>query len=525
MSAITIPHPKRTARRERGAQAARATEHGGARRWLSFGVVSLGMMLTFLTITETVATLGPIRRSLHVSGADLVWVASIYSMLVASLVLSAGTLGDIVGRRLVFAIGTAVLGAGSLATFLADGTGGVIAGEAVMGVGGALILPNSLAIVTHAFTDPHERTNAVSLWTAVSGLGLAIGPLVAGGLLKIASWHSVFLVNVALAAFVLALTPMFVADSRHPDRHLDRPGLLLAILGIGSLNYAVIEGGHAGYGSTRIVLAFAVAVVAIGGFIAVEARSRTPMLSLDLLKISSFSTANIVGFVGQYAIVGIAISEVLYFEQVRQYSLLATGLRVLPLMLSYVVVSSVAARIVRRAGFKRTIAAGLLLTAAGVLLIVTQQPATAFGSTAILLAMVGVGSGLILPPATAAAVVSVPHSEGGMASATVYMFRQVGGALGSSITGTIVTSGLVSRLPSELVHHGFAPGAAADVTRSVARGAAAPAAHSAATHSILASVGDAFVGALHVAVLIPGFAGLIAAVATVAFIRNRPAQI
>ena len=501
MSAITIPHPKRTARRERGAQAARATEHGGARRWLSFGVVSLGMMLTFLTITETVATLGPIRRSLHVSGADLVWVASIYSMLVASLVLSAGTLGDIVGRRLVFAIGTAVLGAGSLATFLADGTGGVIAGEAVMGVGGALILPNSLAIVTHAFTDPHERTNAVSLWTAVSGLGLAIGPLVAGGLLKIASWHSVFLVNVALAAFVLALTPMFVADSRHPDRHLDRPGLLLAILGIGSLNYAVIEGGHAGYGSTRIVLAFAVAVVAIGGFIAVEARSRTPMLSLDLLKISSFSTANIVGFVGQYAIVGIAISEVLYFEQVRQYSLLATGLRVLPLMLSYVVVSSVAARIVRRAGFKRTIAAGLLLTAAGVLLIVTQQPATA------------------------AAVVSVPHSEGGMASATVNMFRQVGGALGSSITGTIVTSGLVSRLPSELVHHGFAPGAAADVTRSVARGAAAPAAHSAATHSILASVGDAFVGALHVAVLIPGFAGLIAAVATVAFIRNRPAQI
>jgi DHA2 family multidrug resistance protein-like MFS transporter len=499
-------------------------DDGTVRRWLGFAVVSLGMMMTFLNITETVSTLAPIHRSLHASSAELVWVTSIYSMLVASLVLSAGTLGDIVGRRLVFGIGAAILGAGSLATFLANGTLGVIAGEAVMGIGGAMILPNSLAIVTHAFIDPHERTTAVSIWTAVSGLGLAIGPLVAGGLLQVFSWHSVFLVNAVLAAAVIALTPLFVADSRHPDRHLDPSGLLLTILAIASLSYAVIEGGQAGFGSTRIIAAFAVALTAATAFIVVEARSKAPMLHLRLFRISSFTTANLVGLVAQYAFVGIAIAEVLYFEQIRHYSILSTGLRLMPLMASYVVVSAVAAKIVRRAGFKRTIAAGLTLSAAGVLLIVTQQPGTAFASTAVVLALIGVGSGLILPPTTAAAVISVPHSEGGMASATVNMFRQVGNTLGSSITGTILTSGLVSRLPAELEHRGVTPGVAAHVARSVRDGSTASAAPSGLVHTIVASVGDAFVGALHLAVLIPGLAGLLAAAATVAFIRNQPAH-
>jgi DHA2 family multidrug resistance protein-like MFS transporter len=448
-----------------------------ARRWAGFVVVCLGMMMTFLNVTQTVSTLGPLQQDLHVSSADLVWVASIYSMVVASLVLSAGTVGDILGRRAVFAAGTAAMGAGSLVVFLATGPIGVIAGQAIMGVGGALILPNSLAIVTHAFTDAHERTSAVSIWVAVSGVGLAIGPLTAGLLLEVFSWHSVFLVNVVLAGAVLVLTPAFVADSRQPARRLDLPGLVLAIVAIASLNYAVIAGAGA---------AFALSAAAILAFVAVEARSPAPMVHLRLFRISSFSTANVVGLVGQYAFVGIALAQVLYFERIRHDSILATGVRLLPLMATYVVVSSVAARIVRRAGFKATIGTGLLLSATGALLMIAQQPATSYAGTAVLLAVFGAGAGLILPPSTATAVVSVPHSDGGMASATVNMFRQVGGTLGASITGTILTSGLASRGPT-------------------------------------ASVGDAFAGALHLAVLIPGLAGLAAAAATVAFIHSRPA--
>ena len=458
------------------APASGAATDGAAQRWAGLVVVCLGMMLTFLNITQTIAVLGPLQRDLDMSSAELVWVASIYTTVVASLVLCAGTLGDILGRRAVFAAGTATMGAGSLVVFFATGPLGVIAGQVIMGAGGAIILPNSLAIVTHAFVEPHERTTAVSVWVAISGVGLAIGPLSAGLLLEAFSWHSVFLVTVVLAVVVLVLTPALVPDSRHPHRRLDAPGLVLAIAAIGALNYAVIEGGHHGFADTDVVVAFVVAAVAALAFVSVESRSRTAMLHLPLFRIPSFSTANVVGFVGQYAFVGIALAQVLYFEQVRRDSILTVGLHLLPLMVSYVVVSSLAARIVRRAGFKATIAAGLVLAAAAMLLMIAQQPTTSYAQTAVLLTAAGVGAGLLLPASTATAVVSVPHSEGGMASATVNMFRQVGGALGASITGTILTSG-----------HTFA-------------------------------------AALHVAVLIPGLAALAAAVLTVAFIHDRPAH-
>jgi DHA2 family multidrug resistance protein-like MFS transporter len=316
---------------------------------------------------------------------------------------------------------------------------------------------------------------------------LAIGPLTAGGLLEVFSWHSVFLVNVVVAAVVLALTPAFVADSRHPDRRLDRPGLVLAIAAIAALNFAVIEGGHDSFGATKVVVALAVGVVAAVLFVVAEARSRTPMLHLPLFRNRSFSAANAVAVVAQYGAVGIPILQVLYFERVRHESILATGLLVLPLMATYVLVSSVAARIVRRAGFKATIAAGLLLSASAALLMLTQQSTTSFALTSLLLMVFGAGIGLILPPTTAVAVISVPHREGGMASATVNMFRQVGNTLGASITGTILTSGLASRLRTE-------------------------------------SFGDAFAGAMHVAVLVPGVAALAAAGAAVVFIRARPAH-
>lgn len=446
-----------------------------ASRWAGLVIACVGMMMTFLNITATTSALTPIQADLHATSAEFVWVASTYTLVVASLVLSAGTLGDILGRRTVFAAGTATMGLGSLIVFLAGGPTAVIAGQAVMGVGGALILPNSLAIVTHAFTDVHERTTAVSIWVAISGVGLAIGPLVAGGLLEAFSWHSVFLVNVVLAVAVLALTPALVPDSRVAHRHLDPPGLLLGITAIGALNYAVIEGGHRAFGDADVVAAFAVTVVAALVFVAVEARSRAPMLQLPLFRIRSFSTANVVGFVGQYAFVGIALAQVLYFEQVRGDSILTMGVHVLPMLVAYVVVSSVAARVVRRVGSRASIAAGLVLTAAALLAMLAQDATTAYAQIGVTLALFGIGAGLLLPPATATAVVSVPHAEGGMASATVNTFRQVGGALGASITGTILTSGM-----------GFTAG-------------------------------------LHLAAVIPGVAALAAAVLTVAVIPPRPA--
>jgi EmrB/QacA subfamily drug resistance transporter len=446
-----------------------------ARRWAGLIVACVGMMMTFLNITVTTSTLPLIQADVHASGAEFVWVASIYTVVVASLVLSAGTLGDIFGRRTVFAAGTATMGAGSLVTALAGSPTAVIAGQAIMGIGGALVLTNSLAIVTHAFTDAHERTKAVSLWVAVSGVGLAIGPIAAGALLEAFSWHSAFLVNVVLSVVVLALTPALVPESKVAHRHLDPRGLALGVIAIGALNYAVIQGGHGAFGDTDVLAAIAVAVLAAAAFVTVEARSRTAMLHLPLFRIAPFSAANVIGFVGQYAFVGIALAQVLFLEQVRGDSVLMVGVHLLPMMVGYIVVSAVAGRIVRRIGARSTIALGGVVTAVALLGTLTQDPGTAYAQIGALLALFGIGAGLLLPPATATAVVSVPHAEGGMASATVNAFRQVGGALGASLTGTILTAG------------------------------------------------GSFTSALHLAALIPGLAALVAAGLAVVFIHGRPA--
>jgi DHA2 family multidrug resistance protein-like MFS transporter len=493
-------------------------------RWIGLLVACLGQMVMFVNITQTTATLAPIQQDLHVSGSTLVWMASIYSVVVASFVLSAGTVGDIVGRRRIFALGALLLGAGSLTVSLSPGSTGVLIGEAIMGLGGASVLPNSLSIVSHLFTDAHERTRAVGIWAAVSGIGLGFGPVAAGVILERYSWHAVFLVNVVLAAIVLLLTPRFVAESRHRGRHLDPPGLVLAIAAIGALNYGVIDGGHSGFDSARALCAFVVAALALVALILVEARTRTPMLKLRLFRIPSFATANVVALIVQYGFVATAFAQVLYLERVRHESILRSGLLLLPLMLAYVILSSVAAPLSRVIGFKATLGIGALLAAAGNLLMINQDPSTSLVTVGILMAMFGAGAGLILPPVTAVSVISVPHSDGGMASGTVNLFRQVGGTLGATITGTILTSGLTSRLPDQLTGRGLPRPLAQKLTAAVSSGAPASHASAALRETITAAVGGAFSGALHLAVLIPGAAITAGGAAAVIFIRNRPGQ-
>jgi DHA2 family multidrug resistance protein-like MFS transporter len=479
-------------------------------------------MMTFLNLTQPVAVLGPIQKDLHTSSAQLVWIASIYAMAVASLVLSTGTIGDLLGRRRIFALGVAILGAGSLVSFFSDSAGLLIASQAFAGVGGAMMIPNALALVTQAFADPQERSSAVAIWATVSGVGLALGPLTAGALLRAFSWHSVFLVNVALAIAVLALTRPLVTESSRVARKLDPPGLVLAVIAVGALNYGVIEGGNDGFGATKIVVAFIVTVLAIAALIVAERRSRSPMLNLQLFRNRSFVTSNIASFLVQYAFVGIAIAQALWFEQVRHTSVLGMGLRILPMMGAFVLTSTPAGQLARRFGFKLTITLGFVLIAASALLMTDQTPHTSDLTTAILLGVLGVGAGLALPSTVAAAVISVPHSEGGVASASVNMFRQVGSALGASITGTIITTGIALRLPDALANHGVPTGARAAITHAVVADQSPHGVPAGIRPAIEAAAGSSFAGALHIAVLSVGVASVIMLVATALLLGNRP---
>jgi MFS family permease len=488
--------------------------------WPGFTVVSLGQLGLFINLTQTTSTLAAVQSALHTTGFQLVWIASIYAMMVASFVLAAGTLGDILGRRRVFAAGTLLLGLGSLLVFLAPSAAVVITGQAVMGLGGAAILPTSLAIVTSTFKDPHARTTAVGIWVAVSGLGLALGPILAGAVLLYFSWHAAFIVNVVLAVLILVLTPRYVTESRQPGRHLDPPGLVLAVLAIGLLNFAVIDGGYEGFGAPKVLWSFAGFVVVLAVFLVVETRSRTPMLNLRLFRNLSFTATNLVALIAQYAFLAVAIAQVLYFQRVRHESILETGLLMLPVTGAYLLVSAVAGRVVRRLGFKATLALGSLTAAIGTLPMLTQTAHTSAVWIGVYLAIFGAGAGLVLPPSTAAAVVSVPAAEAGMASGTVNLFRQIGNTLGASVTATIVTSGPVNRLPDELTRRGVPPEAARGIAADVASGAlgAVPVG---IRDSVSAAFADAFTPSLHLAVLIPGVGALLAVLLAVLFVHKR----
>jgi EmrB/QacA subfamily drug resistance transporter len=402
----------------------------------------LGAVMTFLEITASISGLSSIQTDLHVSPANMVWIPSAYTLFVASLVLTGGTLGARYGRKALFCTGIVVLAAGSLVVAAAGSIGVVIAGQAIAGVGGALILPNSVALLGAAYPDPHRRTEAISLWAASSGIGLAAGPVIAGVLLNHFSWHAIFLTNPVFAVIALALTVPVVRELRQPNvGGLDLTGVGLATLSIAALVYTLIEGGHRGYGDPRILATTAITVLAAVLFVLAELRIDAPMLDVRLFRSVSFSSVMVVSAVSLFGFAGIALLEVLFFQRVQQQSTLDVGWRLLALILPYVVVAGLSGPLVRRTGFKAPLAGGLLIAGLAALGLLHQEQAEAgFGSIWWTLVLFGAACGLIIAPSTAAALVSVGPERVGMASGAVNTFRQIGTVLGTSILGTMLTS-------------------------------------------------------------------------------------
>jgi MFS family permease len=345
-----------------------------SRRWLSLLVVCLGVMMAFINVSSTISALTAIQGALHPTASTIVWITSAYSLVVVSLVMSAGTLADLVGRRRVFIGGAAVFAAASVLAFAAPSAGVLITAQALMGVGGAAVLPSSLSIVSHSFTDPRERTSAISVWAACSGLGLAAGPLLSGLLLDHFSWGSVYLINVVVGILAVVLAPLLVPESRHPSRRLDPRGVLLGTVVIASGTYAIIEGANVGYTAGQIIAMYIVSAVSLVAFIRVEIRHPDPMLDLRLFRSRSFAAVMTLATTLMFGFVGIALISVLYLEEVRQLDALATGIRLMVMFGSYMAVTAVAARLVRRVGFTLMLSGGLVLMGAGALALLAAGP-------------------------------------------------------------------------------------------------------------------------------------------------------
>lgn len=485
-------------------------------------VICIGAMMSFVNVSATIGALTDIQRDLHASSAEVVWVSSAYSLVIAGGILTAGTLSDLFGRRRIFITGASLFLVGSIIASLSSTPLTLIGAQVVMGLGGAMILPAGLSIVSRLFVDPHQRTEAVSLWATSSGLGLVVGPVGAGLLLAHFGWNTVFMINLALSVVTVAGAVAFLPESRSVGRRIDPGGIILATLGMFALVYAIIEGKHLGYASLPILVTFAVAIGLIAAFVVYELRVDDPMLDMRLFTSASFSTVMGVAVVTMLAFTGMGFMGVFYLMQGQNFSALRASAVMLAMFVPFLIVSPLSAQLVRFTGFKRLLSAGLSIMGIGFLLLLLVESDFTIVAAWPGLVLIGLGAGLLLAPSTAAAVLSVDHERQGMASAAVNMFRQLGNVLGTSVLGTVLTAGYAQHLENRLRGDGLNADSASEVVHDVEQGSQTQNQSPHLTQLLDHNVPAAFTDSLHVGVVIAAVVVFLAVIPTAMFIDHRP---
>jgi len=416
-------------------------------------------------------------RDLHATDSELQWIVDAYVMVFAGLLLVMGSLADRVGRKRVFLTGLAAFAAGSAWAAFSGSVGMLIAARASMGIGGAMMMPSTLSIITDAFRDPGERQRAIGMWAATSGLGIALGPIVGGLLLAHFWWGSVFLINVPIAVIGFACAVPLVPDSKNPDaKRPDVIGGLLSIAGLGLVLWAIIEAPTRGWSSARVIGAGAAGLAVIGLFTVWELKSPHPMLNLSFFRNRRFSGAIVsVGLV-TFGLFGalFVLTQWLQFE--LGYTALQAGLRVIPAAAAIAVAAPLSAYAVRLAGSKFTLAAGLLIVAAGLWQLSTASAGSTYLDMVPGMVMLGIGGGLAMPCATASVMGSLPQEHTGVGSATNGTFLQVGGALGVAVIGSLLAARYQSQMTGALASH-HVPAPAMQAILGSLGGALAVAAH------------------------------------------------
>jgi EmrB/QacA subfamily drug resistance transporter len=494
------------------------------RKAMVLGAMCFSLFMAMLDNTVVNVALPRMQTDLHATVSDLQWVVDGYTLLFASFMLSGGTLGDIFGRKRAFLAGLLIFCMGSAASAAAPTAGVLIMARAVQGFGAALLMPGTLSIIANTFPGDAERARAIGLWAGISGLALAGGPIVGGLLVDNFGWQSVFLVNLPIGAVALVIAALVVPESSDPQgRRLDVPGQLLAILGLGALTYALIEGNNRGWRSPTMLGLLIGATLLLAVFLLVERRTRSPMLQLAPFRDRTFAAANGVAWLISFGMFGMFFFLSLVLQQVQGATPLQAGLMSLPATMTIAVTAPFAGRIAARRGSRLPMALGMLLAGSGLLLLVRLGPDTHFPDFWWSLPFVGLGMGLVMAPMTAAVMSTVPRQRAGMASATTSTSREMGGVFGIALLGGVVTHQYAVELGDRLsalhlpqrVQDGIiaatqsGPGSLAQAPRGV---------DVAAIHRM---VDESFVDAVHVALVIAALAVIAGALVSVLFVRGR----
>jgi EmrB/QacA subfamily drug resistance transporter len=412
---------------------------GERRRWWTLGAVSLGLFMIMLDNTVVNVALPSIQQSLGLSLSELEWVVAGYALTFAALMLTGGKLADLLGRRRVFVAGLVVFTLASLACGLAGSAEVLIGARVVQGIGAAMMNPATLSIITATF-PPRQRGTAIGIWAGVSALALAIGPLVGGLLSEHVDWSWIFFVNVPVGIVAIAAAYAFIDESRDTsrDQRPDVPGLVTSGVGLFALTYALIEANSHGWGSTRILGAFALAAVSLAAFVLLELRQRRPMLDLTLFRNATFSGANVAMLLVALAMFGVFFYVSLYVQQILGYSPVEAGASFLPATILIAMLAPFVGRVVDRVGSRWLTSSGMVLLALSLVLFARLGTGSSYWEILPGLVVMGVGMALTMTPTTAAAMGSVPRDQAGVGSAVLNSMRQVGGSLGIAITGAIV---------------------------------------------------------------------------------------
>jgi MFS transporter, DHA2 family, methylenomycin A resistance protein len=400
-------------------------------------VMCVGMFLVLLDVTVVNVALPSIASGLGADPAATQWIVDAYAVVIAGLLLAGGTVGDRIGHRRVVLAGLGIFGVASAACGLATGPGMLIAARAVQGVGAALLLPGSLAIITETFPDRAARAKALGIWAGVSSLALPAGPLLGGFLVASGGWRLIFLVNVPVVLAALVAIPWLVpAGSARPDRQGDTPGTVLAAIGLAAAVFTVIDAGEQGLRPSSVV-GLVVAVVCVAGFVVRERNASAPMLPLDLLRRPAFVGPNLSAGSMNFVINGLLFVTTLFLQGVQHRDALAAGVALLPMFLPLALLSPLAGRLAARFGPRPLLIAGALVAALGAAGFALFEPASGYLALLPALLGLGIGAGLFTAPVVTAAMAAVPAERSGLASGINNTARQTGTALGVAVFGAV----------------------------------------------------------------------------------------
>ncbi len=468
------------------------------RKWWTLGAMCFALFMLMLDNTVVNVALPSIERDLGASLSSLEWTVNGYTLAFAVLLATGGRLGDIFGRRLTFLIGVTLFTLSSATAGLAPDTTALVASRVIQGVGGALMMPATLSIVTNAF-PPAERGRAIGTWAGVSALALAIGPVLGGFLTEDVSWRAIFFINLPVGVGAVVAALFVVRESRDETvgREVDYLGVATLTGGLTALVLALIEGNSWGWGSTAIVALLAGSAVLLVAFVLVELRVKAPMVEFRLFASRNFVGSNMIALIVTFAMMAQFFFLALYMQNMLGYSPLQAGIRFLPATLMIVAIAPLAGRLTDRIGARLPIAVGLTLVTAAMVWLTQIDAATTYGTLWPSFVLMGIGMALVMSPMSTAAMNAVADAKAGIASGVLSMNRMIGGTLGVAVIGAVFAGAARSKLDQLLAGSGLTAAQRSDIAHGLGGGqATAPAGldHSQAAQ-VSSAAHDAFISA------------------------------